>query len=576
MLTVVVVVAVLLAVGLALGRAPLFRVLVALLALLTLALIAVPWLLLMAVIEVEQRLRPLGQPLEGAGVVMLCLLPPLLATGLTLRWLRRRGRPRFLWRLAEEPATLSIRGILLVQAGLLLTWVVGGNLAASWRERQVEQAWAGMGQSLQALPGRYTKAPTNAAGFEAVRLAAALGIAAGRESNESELRGKFSHDQVQATMSAYVFREARRSAGPVAAPPLEVRAWLAMTSSRLDALDQQLRTGGPIVWETDIDTWQTFPLAGPRDIHSALLASALEALSTGQTALASSRLEAAWRLTASLREGSSTSARLLATMQDRHWLGALRAGAPASEGVLAHLELLTDYGRPLGALAVEARSFLEDARGPRNTLRGMFLETAWASGLLERRAHRLPSALFVVLSGGAPPMQTAYKALEAERARAAASPFFRWIQGPLERPYMRLCAADYARAVQAEYAKALAVGDHCVPVPERTDDGQGADPRLASWSLVGDDSVSVDRLAHTAAVLGAEVELTRHVLRARSLRAADPNHGWPGRLPDLDSAVCRGRHWAYAVSLDGSASVRLTDSPFDAREATVDYRMSEP
>jgi hypothetical protein len=574
MLTVVVALAVLLAVGLTLGRAPLFRVLVSLLTLAVFTLITAPWLSWMAVVEVDRWLRPLGEPLEEAAVVILCLLPPLLATGLTLRWLRRRGRPRFLWRLAESPATLSLPGILLVQASLLLIWLVGGNLAAMWRERQVEQAWSGMGQSLQALPGRYPKGPTNTAGVEIARLAGALGIAVGGDSAKTGIRGQTSHGQIRVAMSDYVFRETKRSVGPTAAPPLEVRAWLAMSGPRLDALDQELRSGGPIVWETDIDAWQTFPLGGLRDVHSALVASALEAMRQGQTVLAATRLEGAWRLTASLREGSSTAARLLATMQDRHRLGALRAGAPANDDVRADLEALTDPGRPLEALAVEARSFLEDARAPRNTLRGLFLETNWAPSLDQRTSHRLPSALFVVLSGGGVPMETAYKAIDAERARAEGR-FYRLVQGPLERPYLRLCAADYARAVQAEYAKVMAVGDRCVPVPERID-GQGPDPRLASWSLVGDGSVSIDRLAHTVAVLGAEVELTRHVLRARALRAADPKHGWPGQLPGLDSAVCRGRHWTYSVLPDGTASVRLDESPFAEREATVEYRMSEP
>jgi hypothetical protein len=76
-------------------------------------------------------------------------------------------------------------------------------------------------------------------------------------------------------------------------------------------------------------------------------------------------------------------------------------------------------------------------------------------------------------------------------------------------------------------------------------------------------------------VLRAEVELTRHVLRARSLRAQGPGHAWPEQLPGLDSAVCRGRRWTYAVLPDGSASVRLEASPFAEREATVAFRMSE-
>ena len=175
----------------------------------------------------------------------------------------------------------------------------------------------------------------------------------------------------------------------------------------------------------------------------------------------------------------------------------------------------------------------------------MYLENSWALTLLGDQPQGLGGAVFVVLSGGRVEMQRASGAMEAERARAQGQ-FYRFLQGPLEKPYLRLCTADYARAAAIEYAKARDAGDPCAPMPAPS--ANVAQRRLARWSLVGEGALSVDRLAHAAAVLRTEVELTRHVLRARALRAANPGHTWPEQLPGLDSAVCQGRRWAYAVS----------------------------
>lgn len=572
MLTVFIAAAALLGVGWALGRAPLFRLLVFVLTPLAFLAMAVAWWALVVTLDADRLLRPLSPALNVVVSLALVPLPPLLIAVWLIRRVRQRGWPRFMQRLAARPALLPLRRILLVQAGVLLVWVVGGNLVASWRERQAERAWSGSGRPLLALAGQSPKAPTNPAGLKLERLAKALGIAVGRDSDKAGRRGKTTYDRVQNAISAYVFREAKRQEGPTAAPPLEVRAWLAMSATALDALEQQLLSGGPIVWETDIDQWQPAPLGGLRDVHSALLAAALDALSTSQAARAKSRLEAAWCLTTSLRERPSTAARLLSMMQDRHWLGALRAGAPTSDDVLARLDTLSDRARPLGALPLESRSFLQDAGGSRTTLRGMYLENNWALSLLGDQPQRLGGAVFLVLSGGRVEVQGASEAMEAERARAQGL-FYRFIQGPLEKPYLRLCAADYVRAAQIEYARALLDPDPCAEAP--TSSPKIAKDRLARWSLVGDGAVSVDRLAHLAAVLRAEVELTRHVLRARALRAEVPGHVWPEQLPGLDSAVCRGRRWAYVVLPDGSASVRLEANPFAEREATVAFRMIE-
>ena len=189
------------------------------------------------------------------------------------------------------------------------------------------------------------------------RLATTLGIAVGRDLDSAGSPAKAAHDRVQGAISAYVSREAKRTEGRAAAPPLEVRAWLAMSTPALGALEELLLSAGPIVWETDVDQWQPFPLAGLRDIHSALLASAYDAMSEGLTAKAQGRLETAWRLTTSLRERPSTASRLLSVVQDRNWLGALRTAAPASDDSLARLDVLSDPARPLGAVPLSPVPF---------------------------------------------------------------------------------------------------------------------------------------------------------------------------------------------------------------------------
>jgi hypothetical protein len=571
MLTLFIAAAALLGIGWALGQAPLFRFLAFVLTPLAFLAMAVGWWALVVACDADRLLRPLSDALKIVIALALGPLPPLLVAGWWMRRVWRRGWPRFMQRLAARPTLLPLSGILLVQSSVLLTWLIGGNLAASWREAQAEQAWSRSGQPLATLAARYPKAPTSPAGQEVERLATALGIAVGRDLDSAGLPAKAAHDRVQGAISAYVFREARRTEGLAAAPPLEVRAWLAMSTPALGALEEQLLNAGPILWETDVDQWQPFPLAGPRDVHSALLASAYEAMSEGLTAKAQGRLEAAWRLATSLRERPSTAARLLSLLQDRNWLGALRSGA-ASDDSLARLDTLSDPARALGAVPLESRSFLQDARGPRTTLRGIYLESNWGLSLLSDQPQGLGGAVFRGLSGGRVEMQRAASAMEAERARAQGL-FYRLVQGPLERPYLRLSAADYARAAAIEYAKARDARDPCAPMPAPS--ANLAERRLARWSLVGEGALSVDRLAHTAAVLRTEVELTRHVLRARELRAADPGRGWPEQLPGLDSAVCRGRRWAYAVLPDGTASVRLEASPFAEHEATVAFRMSE-
>jgi hypothetical protein len=280
-------------------------------------------------------------------------------------------------------------------------------------------------------------------------------------------------------------------------------------------------------------------------------------------------LEGAWRLTGSLRTGPSTSARLNAVFQDRKLLGALRAGGAPSGEWTTRLAGLDDPQGLLGTQAVTTRSLLQDVRGPRTTARGLYLEGNYSLALLGERQESVPGALFLRLSGEPVSMSNMSDAAAAERARAG-QPFYKWLQGPLERPYLGLCGADYATAMARAYSQTLAKADRCAPVPESDD----PNVPFAPWNVLG--GGSLDRLAHSSAELGAEIELTRIVLRAREQRAKGPDRRWPRELPDLASSACAGRRWTYALDASGRPEVRLEGNPFTEQEATTRYRMDEP
>jgi hypothetical protein len=206
------------------------------------------------------------------------------------------------------------------------------------------------------------------------------------------------------------------------------------------------------------------------------------------------------------------------------------------------------------------------ARKPFTTIRGLILEMD-AGALLRESPRPWLTELWLTLSGGRVPFEGLAEASAAERRRTTTS-FHRYVQGPLEKPYLRLVAADHA-LVQARVASAAGGGDPCGPEPPEPA------ARRAAWSILGEaGDPFIPRLARSAAVLRVELDLTRLVLRARSLRALSPKREWPVQLPgDAESRACPGRRFVSVVE-QGRAQIRLEPNAFEEREATVSFRMT--
>src|SRR5262252_2035578 len=102
----------------------------------------------------------------------------MLALGLTLVVLGTLGV--FLRGIhAIWPAALGRWRILLVEALVILAWVLGGRAVASLREGSARAAWIAVDPNAVAPAPQLPSAP-NAAGAELVRRASALGLHVGR------------------------------------------------------------------------------------------------------------------------------------------------------------------------------------------------------------------------------------------------------------------------------------------------------------------------------------------------------------------------------------------------------------
>jgi hypothetical protein len=473
--------------------------------------------------------------------------------GLVLRGVRR-----------VRPDSITRPRIFLLQVALVAAWVFGGNLLAEIWERSAHDAWRAVDPAAVAAAKTRDSAP-NPAGLELVKLAALLGIRIGPPDGAKAPGPDPLGEVGLAGLFAYLDGAFKQPDDRLGRAPAELRAWLVLQDVPARAVEKHLLAAGRVEWGSR-GTDDALPYSPPEltRLHAVLTAGALERMRAGDLSGASSALEAAAALAASLRERSETLSRLVAVTLDRRLLGALRLLDPIPAGWSQKLAEIEAQTRPAGALAGETLELLAHVRRPDTTLRGLILEMDVGPPLGESHRSWL-SERILSLCGLGVPVERLAEAIASEKQQTQTS-FFRFVQGPLERPYMRLAVADYA-TVQVRTASAVANGDSCGPMP------LAASEQVASWSALAETGEPfVPRLGRTAAILRAELELTRIVERARTLRAQSRRLAWPKDLPGADSQACPGRRFV-AQLVDGQAEIRLEPEAFANHEATVSFRM---
>jgi hypothetical protein len=472
--------------------------------------------------------------------------------GLVLRGMRRL-----------RPGAITRPRVVLLQLALVAAWVFGGNLLGELRARSVRDAWRAVGSEVTATAKTGDDAP-NRASVELVKLATPLGMRIGPRLATPTASDPLG-DVGLAGLGPYLDGAFKQPDDRASRAPAELRAWLLVQDAPARAVEKHLLAAGSIDWgPRGPDEVLPYSPSELTRLHAVLTAAALERMRAGDPAGASSALEASAALAASLRGRGETLSRVVAAGLDRRLLGALRLLDPIPASWDQRLAEIETETRPAGALAGESLELLAHVRRPDTTLRGLLLEMDVAPPLGEGRRSWLGERLLSLCGVGVPLEQLGSAiALEQEQTRTS---FFRYVQGPLERPYMRLAAADYTM-VRARTASAVAAGDSCGPTP------LPAPSQVAPWSALAETGEPlVPRLARTGAILRAELELTRLVARARRLRAQSRRLAWPSELPGATSQACPGRRFVAQLS-EGQAEIRLEPAAFSEQEATVSFRM---
>jgi hypothetical protein len=527
------------------GRSPLLRGLLSLAALLLYLSMAGLW------IGICIELPPLKSAVDVARLPWrwtILLAPPLLLAAAVLHRLRRRKTPARLWSLAGERARLTLPQRALVAAALLALWIVGGGVYAGIRERAADRAWAQSFEPMDALLRRYPKTPASKSALELDRLCAPLGIKMPDHRSQVAESALKTLEWVRWRLSGYLSGQLRKATAELDGPPAELRAFLALHDERIAAIKRHLRSADPVVWALDLESQTIAPFGGHRLLHDVLLLDALEAIRRGRNRAACETLKAVWAHTSSVRSRPDVIDQILAHTFDLNLLRALRWIEEGQDPWEARIRALDHKTSLLRAEQREAWRFSRFARRSEGTLRSLYLG----------------STLFSSTS-----FEDVLQSQEQERVWAE-TPFFRYVQGPLESPFLRLGASSHSGWL-SESLTELRGQNLC-----SFDEQAFAAKRLAAlprYDLVARWQASSFMEWRTVRLAALEAELTLQVLQARARRRASKDATWPSGPTSTPSTVCPGLVWRYDVAEDGTASIAPSKNPFTPAEATLTFRM---
>ena len=396
----------------------------------------------------------------------------------------KRVRPR------RRVPRLAIVLVLLLSAPLL-AW----GLASSWargRVREVRARWAADGVSFEELAARYPDEPTNAAAHRVEALAAKLGInMVPKTQPPLKQVGNYS---VKTDVAEYLERELSSELGVARPAPRGVFDFIDAHAAELDGLVAVLTEGDGPRWVHESNYgWDAHiaNLHGHVTLQKLLAAVALHRAASGRGDDALRVLDASWTLNQSLRERPELYSRLIALAAMKFQLGTLRK--------VDDVPMVWDER----LVSIDDRVALREA-------------LQWDVGMW---MQPLPDDLVEALLTEHPPYAAPHRVVTF-----------------LTRPYWVACGADSAERTRIVVAADRALAP-CVATEAELD---AKVPPVAWWRTPSFFGGSFGGNAlERAGRLSFDIELTRHVVRARAERVArivtGPCPDWTFRtevLPD--------------------------------------------
>ena len=404
--------------------------------------------------------------------------------------------------------TVVALALLLAAAVTVLRFV------APFRQAEADRQWAESFESMDALRAKYASAPDSAAALKLAVLARPIGIPLARSETSSV-------DKTPALIALARFvNEWGRKAddGPAEPPAGEVAEFLSRTRAEVDAIEAHLLADRPVTWAIDLrdgQEQQVPPLSGLRSLGDVLLARAIAAAGRGDAAAARRSLNAAERLTLTVRDRPEMISQLI-----------LAALLGRGNAVMRRL--------PVEALA----SVDPPVRD-------------WKAAML--RAYQTEVLVFSASVRSAGPAPGGEHVSLRNR-------LMRYV-------LVDLSLADYS-AQMYRMAVQLRSADPCALDAEAF--SKDVERWLPRWNIIGQSAMSgLSNVWIAAAQIAFDDELTRLVLRAKTRASAA---ALPARVA---SGVCSSVNWTIETLAGGDVQIATDRQPF-ARPVASTFRVHRP
>ena len=424
----------------------------------------------------------------------------------------------------------------LSTAAAIVVLVTAYYLSFSWlahhKEQKTCRAWAATLFDLQSFPDRFPKNEAN----ETAHLLEELFRPDGGK------LGIQGHNYLPPCNGGWFVADLDEPTDEIKLLPEEVIQYLERHQSDFAAVYEQVRKAPP-QWESDPESLAAAPvpnLVQQRAFTSLISLDALNKTRQGKSKEALSAFEAAWTITDSLRKRPEMISQLIALSIDDRQARVLRK---------------------MKDVPPEWQKRLLDHHY-RKSIQTSFACEAWVMLEMTKRERDLAR----VLCGDA-------------GGRSLGK-----ITTALARPYFRLCGSDVSEAMRRGVVE---IQEHEQEICgfERDEVNDAARVSLAWWDNVGQRCVpNLSAVTRSAFEVMLTLEATAKILEVKHKRSAAVDGLLPQEVIGLESALCRGAHWDYHPSPDGSFTLTFNHQvkwlrPEDESEQellVVRWRASSP
>lgn len=435
----------------------------------------------------------------------------------------------------------AIKAVVITVLGIVIIWLIGGNILASYMEKKTERAWAKNYYSYQYMKQPLPEKKRNNSAIKLQEFIKELGI---NRVYEDHTHIDTSFEDMKKEMSDYLDQELKKPNNFVSAPPAKLKIFLDTHADTIDAFcDYFANHEAPELGTTKINDLGDYYLLETQDLHRMMIAYALVKLNAGQHQDATKVVDTAWKINQALENVHD---RLLVLL--------------FSEGRLKTIAVML---RKIDNVPAYWHNRLKDDEHQESVLFQLEKEILRFNDFELIVKDKLKDEAFSEKYH----YNISYEEVKPDRADELR---WKYIIGPLIEPYYRICVADYSKRASEFIGQVHKKNDICTSdqysfICQETHNGSWNKLEIphASWNEIYDffRFFAYNDCLIRLEVLWLNLELADKVLQIKEAKKASSDGKWPASIPGIESSTCQGVHWNYRITPDGTMCISISKPP---------------